>query len=800
MSLLAPWLVFPAVLGLLCLGAGLLVERLAGRPFPGQLLLPLGFAALVSVTQLTTSGSSTAEATLPVVLVVAVAGYALSIPRLRALRPQPWVLGLALVTYGIYAAPGVLWGSRTFLGYGNLGDAAIHFEIIDLLLTNGHSNAGVPESSFFHSVGSYFSAAYPTGGHSVLAVTRELVGVDVAWLFQPFLTCLAVLIVLGLEPLARELTDDRRLAAIGAGIAGQAGLVYGYAVHQEAIKELGAVAMIVLLVALVAPLLQTEPGWRAAIPLAIAVGGGIGVLSFAIAPWLGPILLAAAVVLVARHWRARRVALLAEVGVFVAIATVLAIPRLLTLNSFVYVNNVVLRLDQEFGNLQHRLDRITAFGVWPVPDFRSGPPPQNGLAIALVGVAVIAAILGVVTVIRRRSWRPALFATISLIAFVFVIARGASPWGEGKALMILSPALALLGVAGALGLVDRRRRAEGLVVLAALAAGVLWTNAQAYHAVDGAPYDRLGELETIGERFAGQGPSFYPEFEEYAKHFLRDTAPTGAVEPFRPAWPVAEAGVTPRFGYSSDIGEWQPASLAEHFELLVLRQGPNRSRPPLGWRRVFHGKYYDVWRRQEGAPRVLGQVVLGDRFDAGRRAPCGPLRKLAGVARAGGGELAYVERPLPVIFVPTQAGAPANWGPDGSDNAMFRPLGPGRVVGEVKAPPGDYVVWFEASAQRAATIFVDDQRIGALEDQLNPRWSATRLGTVRLSGGRHAIRMDVGGGDLEPGNGGVNRLLGPITLDPVADLGTLPVRTLPPARWRSLCGRHLDWVQAVAPA
>ena len=60
MSLLGPWLAFPAVLAVLCLGAGLLVERAAGTRLPGQLLPPLGFAALVAVTQLTTFETATA--------------------------------------------------------------------------------------------------------------------------------------------------------------------------------------------------------------------------------------------------------------------------------------------------------------------------------------------------------------------------------------------------------------------------------------------------------------------------------------------------------------------------------------------------------------------------------------------------------------------------------------------------------------------------------------------------------------------------------------------------------------------
>ena len=797
MSLLGPWLAFPAVLAVLCLGAGLLVERAAGTRLPGQLLLPLGFAALVAVTQLTTFESETAPATLPVVLVLVALGYVLSIGRLRSLRPDKWLALMAGAIFCMFAAPAVLWGSRTFLGYGNLGDAAVHFGIVDQLLRDGHSVAGLPESSFTVSIGTYFATAYPTGAHSVLATARAIVGIDVAWVFQPFLTCLAVLIALGLERLARELTDDRRLSALVGFLAGGSGLLYAYAVHQEAIKELAAVALLVLLTALVAPLLRTRPSWRAALPLAVATGGGLGVLSFALAPWLGPLLLVAAAALALQHWSSRRGLLLAEVAVFVVVATVLAIPRLAHLQTFVNVNRVTLTAQQEVGNLRGKLDFILGFGVWPADDFRSTMPPQEGLAIALVGVALIAGLFGVLAVWRRGAWQVGLFAVISLVGFA-VVARSASPWGHGKALMILSPALTLLAAAGALGLVEARRRFEGLILLGALVLGVLWTNAQAYHGIDAAPHDRLDEMARIGERFAGQGPALFTEFDEYAKHFLRDVAPTGASEAFKPPYPEAEPGAPIRFGFSTDVGSWRPASLSEHFELLVVRRGPTQSRPPAGWERVFAGTYYDVWKQRDTAPQVLAQADFGSRLDAAGEARCRAVGDLAGIARAAGGELAYVERAAVYKFVPTQTAPPRNWGVDAGDSAVYRPVGPGRVAGTTRIPAGSYSVWFEASAQREAAVYVDDQFVGSIKDHLNPRLSATELDSVNIDGADTRIRIDVGGGNLEPGNGGYNRIIGPVFLTPVDDPGAVEVRTVPASRWRSLCGRNLDWVQALS--
>jgi hypothetical protein len=65
---------------------------------------------------------------------------------------------------------------------------------------------------------------------------------------------------------------------------------------------------------------------------------------------------------------------------------------------------------------------------------------------------------------------------------------------------------------------------------------------------------------------------------------------------------------------------------------------------------------------------------------------------------------------------------------------------------------------------------------------------------VRLDAGRHRVTLLRGGGNLEPGNGDGRRVLGPLALRPLR--AASEVLELPPARWRSLCGRGLAWVEA----
>ena len=77
-------------------------------------------------------------------------------------------------------------------------------------------------------------------------------------------------------------------------------------------------------------------------------------------------------------------------------------------------------------------------------------------------------------------------------------------------------------------------------MVAAIAGGVLWSNALAYQEVNLAPRDRLAELEQIGERFAGEGPALMTEYEPYGvRHFLREADPEGASELRRRIDPAA---------------------------------------------------------------------------------------------------------------------------------------------------------------------------------------------------------------------------------------------------------------------
>jgi hypothetical protein len=91
---------------------------------------------------------------------------------------------------------------------------------------------------------------------------------------------------------------------------------------------------------------------------------------------------------------------------------------------------------------------------------------------------------------------------------------------------------------------------------------------------------------------------------------------------------------------------------------------------------------------------------------------------------------------------------------------------------------------------------VDGHKLGARRLELNWPGLFTDLGTRRLAAGPHRVTITVDKGGWRPGSGGDSFSFGPLTLSPL-DTRRNEVDSVPPSRARSLCGRRLDWVEAV---
>ena len=98
--MLLAWIVFPLVLVALSVGCGLLLEQLAGWKLPGTLLAPAGLATIIVLTSLMTHSGATASIAIPVVVAVAVAGWAFAIP-LTGRRVDSWAVGASVAVFAV---------------------------------------------------------------------------------------------------------------------------------------------------------------------------------------------------------------------------------------------------------------------------------------------------------------------------------------------------------------------------------------------------------------------------------------------------------------------------------------------------------------------------------------------------------------------------------------------------------------------------------------------------------------------------------------------------------------------------
>jgi hypothetical protein len=784
------WIAFPLLLAVLCLGAGLLAEWAAGlrdpgRCIPGVLLLPLGFLTLIVFVELVTYWSWTAPLATPVVIGLPLAGYAIGWNRLRWVAPDPWPIAAALAVFGVFAAPVVLSGEATFAGYTVLGDTSVHFVLIDRLIEHGHSTAGLADSSYRDTIDAYLDTAYPFGAQGLLGAIRPLTGQDVAWIYQPYLAAIVALTSLSLYSIAGRAIESRPLRALAASIAAQPALVYSFSL-QGSIKELATLAALATTVALVPLALKPEGSPRRLIPLAIASAACADVLGLAIAPWLVPLLLTclAAMIWIGRGQRAGR-SIARNVVAFAAIVAALALPVLLSANTFVSGAKDVVTASNEFGNLLGPLRKTQILGVWFEGDYRLPVVGTNAkLTHALMVLVALAAIGGVAWAIRRRAWLPVLFVGVSLFGSLLAIRRG-SPWVDAKALMIGSSCVLLAAMIAVGALFQIRWRVAGALLGAALVAGVMWSNALAYRDVSLAPRDRLGELDSIGQRIDGRGPTLYNEFEEFGKHFLRQGDPTGWTETYGPP------GRSGAFGTATRLGAI-PIEQLDRYRTLVVRRSPLADRPPAPYRLIYSGRYYDVWTRpSKPAERVIAEYSPQSAIGPSGRASCSKLRVLS----RRGPRLAYAERPKAQIVDLAGGAAAINWGTTADDPPLIAPVGPGKLSKSFAITnSGSYSVWLTGSISRPISVSIDGRRLGSVGYQLNDRAQLTNVGDVRLARGRHVVELARSGRSLHPGDRRPT-LIGPVVLDP--QVGPVAVRELPSERWRQLCGRKLDWVEVL---
>jgi hypothetical protein len=589
MSLLVAWLAFPLLTAGLAIGAGLALERLAGRTLPTVLVAPMGLATLVVVAGLATASDQTAELATPSVVALAVAGFVLAPPWVR--RIDPWALAASITVFGVFAAPVLLSGEATFAGYVKLDDTATWLALVDRVMSHGPSLDGLAPSSYEATLASYLGNGAPYGSLLPIGVGHELTGVDSAWLFQPSLAIFAAALGSCLYALLEPAIASQPLRALAVVLAATPALLYGYALW-GAVKELAAAFLLALLAAVAAWILRRPAGLPGWIPFAVVSAAMIGVLTPGGVLWIAPVALG----LIALVWvrDGRRVALRGGL-VAATLTAALSVPGLMYLGRFVAhtSGNDVLTRQAELGNLIRPLESLQLAGIWPAEDFRLDPARPDA-TYTLIAIVLAVALIGLWWALRQRMTGLLLYAAGAVTGLAVVTPFG-SPWVDAKALATASPLVLVFALVGVAGLARNGRRVEAVFPLTAVIVGVFWSTALANQGASLAPRAQLRELETIGRTFAGDGPALMTEYQPYGvRHFLRFLDPEGASELRRRRIPLRDGSLLPK-GAAVTVAKLEPAAVAV-YRTLVLRPALTAGVPP-AYERVWRGRYYEVWQR-----------------------------------------------------------------------------------------------------------------------------------------------------------------------------------------------------------
>jgi hypothetical protein len=795
MTMIVAWLAFPVLLLILSIGCGFLLEGCAGRRVPGPLIAPIGFAFVVVLAGVFTARGEAAFLASPAVVLVALAGFLLArrsgardLRRPRRLL-DGWATAASLAAFFAYGAPVILSGEPTFTGYVKLDDTATWLAFIDRVMDYGRDLSGLEPSSYRATLEANLPSGYPVGAFLPLGVGAKLTGADAAWLTQPYMATMAGLLALCLYSIATPLLESRPLRAAVAFGASQPALLFAYSLW-GGIKEVAVAVAIALLAALAPDAVRAELGWRGVIPAAIAVTALLAMVGTGGLAWITPILALVAF----SSWRRRGLRTVAvQAWPLILLVGLLAVPVLFAGGIFSPTQSG-LTSDAELGNLIGPLSVFQYVGIWPNGDFRL-EPVNEPLATFLVVLALPAAIAGVVLCRRRRVWTPLLYALGTGVGSLAVFAYS-SPWVGAKALASGSPSFLLLALGGAAAFTARIDRVLGATVLGLLLAGVLWSNALGYHGVNLAPYEQLRELEAIGEEYEGEGPALMTEYNPYgARHFLRNLDAEGASELRAREVPLREGG-------ELEKGDWGDTDQIELLSLLtyrtlVLRRSPAQSRPPSPYSLVRRGTYYDVWQRPDSDTAFVAvHVPLGSFYDPVAVPTCKEVLDAARLAGPGG-VVAAAEGASTVVASLAEAAYPGSWEPTEPGSPDLVPHGVGSAVVRVAVKRADrYGFYLQGNVRNRLTLVVDGRAVGSVEGQLNPAKQFLYFGDLDLEGGMHEVVLVLEGHKLAPGSGGPPEPIGPLVFSPVGNQDP-PVRILPSSDAGSLCGRSLDWLEAM---
>jgi hypothetical protein len=813
---LATALLYPCALAALCVGAGLAVDRASGCFLPASLVVSVGAATLIGLSQLTTYLAWLAPATPFLMLVLALGGLAVGWERactlVRACARRRWPVAVAALAYLLALAPVLAAGRPSFSSYMALADSAVHMLGADFLIRHGQDYSHLDlRNSYGQFVHYYYGSSYPSGADTLLGGSAFLLGLPLIWAFQPFNAFVLASATGPTWLLARRVGLAPRWAAPAVLTAVLPALVYAYELIAS-VKELTALSMLLTLGALVVSHRRWLGGGpTGAIPFALVLGAGASALGLAFGAWALAAVAVLAVVL-ARSFRADRVRrtparastaggerpgggagrarrLVALVGVGVLALALAALPTWADVPGALRVARAIASTSNS-GNLRTPLRVTQVFGVWLNGSYKLAPAGGALLAThVLVALALVAALLGAAHIVRMRAFALAGWICATLLASL-AISRSVTTWADAKTLVLSSPLAMLLAWAGVAALLSARRvvlaRVVGALVALALLGGVVVSDALLYHSSNLAPTARYEELASLDARYAGKGPVLFTDFDEYAMYELRNLDVGG------PNFIYPPTAVSAGHGEPVDLDRIAPSVLAA-YPLIVTRRDPVASRPPSAYRLLWQGSYYQVWGRRHGERPALAHVAL----TGSQAVQCEAIGRIAAHADAPGERLVGAPAAELVRVGLERSAHPRRWGHQHEGLVMSTP---GRLTASFELPhAGVWDVWVQGQIMPTVRLAVDGRTIASIAGQLDGNSLVPDTVppiAVRLAAGRHTVTVTRQGFSLAPGEGG-SAVLDAVFLTPADADPRGRLRTVAPSAWQGLCGGRYQWVELV---
>jgi hypothetical protein len=787
----------PLVMWAVCLGCGLALERVLRLRLENGLLLPLGLCvALVVIFPGYVAGAGDVLA-VTLLMIVVLAGLVFARDGLRARLNPGWAGAAGLAAYILYMLPVIAYGHWTWSGYDFVNDTSFEMLFASHIKGYGTTLGNIPETSERQFLVSYLNSAYPLGAQSLLGTLSGLTDTPVEVLYQGFIAALAGLGAVALATLTRGLLNARRAAFVGL-VAIAANLTYQYAL-QGGIKEIGLLATLCAAAATSRAAISLGRPYAGAVLIAVPAAAALATYNAVAVPFLGALVLCVGlgVMLVHRTWPTAR--WVGPIAAGACLTALLAIPSLTTLQTFFQVASTGQGSTGvgaiQFGQLLRALPLSQISGVWLAGEYRLAIASHHaGLLTALASAVILLALVpSLAWALWRRQTGPLLVLGMVGLVLLIVYPR-VSPYAQGKLLAISSPIVVLAALAGLASVRGRRTAIPAMAVAGALSLGIFASDLLAYSRDSVAPTGRIEAIRATGDRFKGEGPVLWNEFEEYAKYFARAARISSPFEAITPQQ-VQLRSPTYFYGHNFDLDE-ETLAFVEGYPIVVTRRSPSASRPPANYRLVYRNEYYLGWRRS-ARPRVLRHLPEQQLYSPTLPVTCSALAPIVAGAPKGSELIVAIDPELAWFEPRSDPTRSGGWvaDPNQAGAVLTKTGGHAQGVLTVRGD-GPYAVWVQGDFPRPAHVYVDGRQVGSVSGSNTPgQW--LQAATLRLSPGRHLVRVleAAGRAHFGPGEFGTG------VIGAVALRRQVPERlqTVPLARWRTLCGIQADWVELVRP-